>query len=197
MLQSLLDNLPAIDPYLFHGSFYLPISDGFNICLISHNKVLNIESHQLIHLLWKLGRKSALTPAQTSAHILSVQDLFLWLEKKKNIAALSELILQMVMHLHAGSHIKPWRVKMCMQIRAGRKGHKKNKCGQRQSVIFCFAFVTVFCFGQELIRGETEFSLKRKGNENYWIQKGSFWSLRDATKILFGSSSRANVSVAS
>ena len=27
-------------------------------------------------------------------------------------------------------------------------------------------FATVFCFGQELIRGETEVSLKRQGEEN-------------------------------
>ena len=43
------------------------------------------------------------------------------------MAALSELILQMVMCLHVGSHAKPQRVKMHIQTRAGRKGHKKNK----------------------------------------------------------------------
>ena len=59
-------------------------------------------------VLWKLGRKSALTPAQTSAHVLRMQDLFLWLEK--NMVALSELLLQMVAHLHANSHMDgEWR----------------------------------------------------------------------------------------
>ena len=43
------------------------------------------------------------------------------------MAALSKLILQMVTYLHAGSHVKPRRVKMHMQMRAGRKEHKNNK----------------------------------------------------------------------
>ena len=38
----------------------------------------------------------------------------------KNMVALSELILQMVMYLHAGSHVKPRRVKMHRQMRVGR-----------------------------------------------------------------------------
>ena len=58
---------------------------------------------------------------------------------------MSELLLQMVMHLHAGSHVKPRRVKMRMQMRAGRKGHKKKpNVVQRECVILCFAFVTLF-----------------------------------------------------
>ena len=88
-------------------------------------------------------------------------------------------------HLHAGSHVKPRGVKMCMQMGAGRKEHKKTNVGQWQWV-FCFAFATVFCFGQELISREAEFSLKRLGEENYWIWKGSFFSLRDTTTTLFG-----------
>ena len=43
------------------------------------------------------------------------------------MAALSELILQMVAYLHTGSHIKPWRVKMFIQMRVGRKEHKNNE----------------------------------------------------------------------
>ena len=98
------------------------------------------------------------------------------------MAALSELILQMVTYLYTGSHIKPRRVKTHMQMKAGRKGHKKNERGSAMMSFFCFAFATVFCFGQELIRGETEFSF------NYWIWKGSFWPLRDTTTTLFGTS---------
>ena len=88
------------------------------------------------------------------------------------------LLLQMVTYLHTGSNIKPRRVKTHMQMRAGRKGHKKNECRA--------AMMSFFYFGQELIRRETEFSLKRKGEENYRIRKGSFWSLRDMTTTLFG-----------
>ena len=46
----------------------------------------------------------------------------------KNMAAPSELISHVVMYLLAGSQVKPRRVKMGMQMRAGRKGHKNNKC---------------------------------------------------------------------
>ena len=45
----------------------------------------------------------------------------------KHMVTLNELILQLVTYFHAGSHIKPWRVKMRMQMRAGRKEHKNNK----------------------------------------------------------------------
>ena len=45
---------------------------------------------------------------------------------RKNMAALSELLLQMVTHLYASSHVKPQRVKIHMQMRAGRKEHKNN-----------------------------------------------------------------------
>ena len=45
----------------------------------------------------------------------------------KNMAALSELISQMVTYLHTGSHTKSRRVKMCMQMRVGRKEHKNNE----------------------------------------------------------------------
>ena len=50
------------------------------------------------NMKWKLGWKSALTPAQTSVHMLHVQDLFLWLEK--NVAALSKPFI-------ANSHAVP------------------------------------------------------------------------------------------
>ena len=52
------------------------------------------------------------------------------------MAALSELISQMVTYLHAGSHIKPQRVKMHMQMRAGRKEHKNNECCHLVSFAF-------------------------------------------------------------
>ena len=44
----------------------------------------------------------------------------------KNMAAPSELLSQMAMYLHASSHVKPQRVKMRIQMRAGRKEHKNN-----------------------------------------------------------------------
>ena len=53
------------------------------------------------------------------------------------MAALSELKLQMVMYFHAGSHVKSWKVKMCVQMRAGRKEHKNNK--RRHLASFAFA----------------------------------------------------------
>ena len=52
-------------------------------------------------------------------------------------------------------------------MRAGRKGHEKNEHESAKLVILYFAFVMVICFGQELIREEMEFSLKRQGEENY------------------------------
>ena len=55
----------------------------------------------------------------------------------KNMAALSEFISQMVMYLHASSHVKPRKMKMCMQMKAGRKRHKKNE--YNYSVFFAFA----------------------------------------------------------
>ena len=55
----------------------------------------------------------------------------------KNMAALSELILQIVTYFHAGSHIKPWRVKMHLQMREGRKEHKNNE--HRHLVFSAFA----------------------------------------------------------
>ena len=61
----------------------------------------------------------------------------------------------------------------------------------QECVIFlCFAFATVFCFGQELIKGETKFSLKRQSEEN---TEGSFWSLTDMKMILFGTQMTGNI----
>ena len=73
-----------------------------------------------------------------SAHMLCMQDVFLSLEK--NMDALSELLLQIVMHLHAGIHVKPRRAKMHMQMRAGRKDHKNNR--SHHSVFFAPALDT-------------------------------------------------------
>ena len=71
------------------------------------------------------------------------------------MAALSELLLQMVTDLHAGSHVKPRRVKMCMQIKAGRKGHKKNEHGSARAVIFCFTLASLLLW--------TKIDLRRNG----------------------------------
>ena len=131
-------------------------------------------SHAVVKIRKKIGTHPS---ANVSAYVLHARSVSL---TRKNMAALSELLLQMVTYLHASSRVKPRRVKTHMQIRAGWKGHKND-----ERWVFCFAFVTVFCFGQELIRGEMEFSLKRQGEENYWIPKGRFWLLRDAT-TLFG-----------
>ena len=70
------------------------------------------------------------------------------------MAALSELILQMVKYFHASSHIIPWRVKTRMQIRAGRKEHKNNE--RRHLGLFCI------CVVYKLTRGEALISLKRR-----------------------------------
>ena len=53
---------------------------------------------------------------------------------------------------------------MHMQMRAGREGQKNNEHGSLKA----------FCFGQKLVRGEVEVSLKRQEEENCWIQKGGF-----------------------
>ena len=113
------------------------------------------------HSIMKIGKKISTHPsANISTYALCARSVSL--NRKNNMAALSELLLQLVTHLHADSHVKPRRVKMCMQMWAGRKGHKKNEHASAKVVILCF---TVVCFGQELIRGETEFSLKRQGEE--------------------------------
>ena len=84
----------------------------------------------------------------------------------KNMASLSELILQIVTYFHAGSHTKPQRVKMRMQIRTDRKEHKNNERGH--SVTFCI------CIGYKLIRGEVAVSLKRRRRGQLWIWKEVF-----------------------
>ena len=84
--------------------------------------------------------------------MLHMQDLFFW--TGKNMATLSELILQMVTYFHVDSHVKPWKVKMHMQMRAGRKEHKNNECCHSASFFYN-------CIGQELVRKEAAGSLKR------------------------------------
>ena len=75
----------------------------------------------------------------------------------KNIAALSELISQTVTYLHAGSHVKPRRVKTRMKMKAGRKGHKKNEHGPAMMIFF---FLLCFC-DSLLLR--TRIYLRRNG----------------------------------
>ena len=71
--------------------------------------------------------------ANVSANALCARYIFLI---GKNMAALSELILQMVMYFHAGGHVKPWRVKTHMQIKAVRNEHKNNECRHSGSLVF-------------------------------------------------------------
>ena len=59
--------------------------------------------------------------------MLRVQDTFFF--TGKNMAAQSELILQMLMYFPAGSHVKP------LQMRAGRKEHENNE--RRHMALFC------------------------------------------------------------
>ena len=97
----------------------------------------------------KIGMKIAThLSANVSTYALCARFIFL---TGKNIAAFSELISQMVTYLNAGSHIKTWRVKMRMQMRAGRKEHKNIRTSS----------LKVLSFGQELVRGEAAVSLKR------------------------------------
>ena len=84
-----------------------------------------------------------------SANALHARYIFL---TGKIMAALSELLLQMVTYFHAGSHVKPEREDM--QMSAGRKEHKNNECSHSGS--FCIYV------GHKLIRGEVVFSLKRR-----------------------------------
>ena len=104
-----------------------------------------------LYLSVKIGMKIA-THLSANISAYAPRARFFWLEK--NMAALNELISQMVMYLHAGSHIKPWRVKMHMQRRAGIKEHKNNECHHSGSFYFCV--------GQELVWGEAVVSLKRE-----------------------------------
>ena len=76
----------------------------------------------IIYIVVKTGMKIAThLSANVSAYAPCARFIFL---TGKNMAALSEHISQMVMYLHTGSHIKPRRVKMHMQMKAGRKEHK-------------------------------------------------------------------------
>ena len=95
----------------------------------------------------KIRKKIGTHPsASVSLYALHARSVSL---TRKSKAALSELLLLIVTHFHAGSHVKPRRVKMCRQMSAGRKEHKNNRrCHS--------AF-----FGYELIRGKAAGGLKR------------------------------------
>ena len=98
----------------------------------------------------KIGKKIGIHPsANISTYALCARSVSL---TRKNMAALSELLLQMVTHFHAGSHVISRRVKMCRQMRADRNEHKNNR--HRHCVFFCS------CVGHKLIR-EAVVSLKR------------------------------------
>ena len=87
--------------------------------------------------------------ANISAYVPRARYIFL---TGKNMATLSKLILQIVTYFHAGSHVKPRRVKMHMQMRAEKNMKTMNVVTQS---LFCI------CVGHELIRGEVAVSLKR------------------------------------
>ena len=93
----------------------------------------HICDHEISRVCRENRGENHLTSAQTSVHILRVQDMFLI---GKNMDALSELILQMVMYFHAGSHIEPWRVKTRIQMKASRKEHKNNERRHLVSLAF-------------------------------------------------------------
>ena len=110
----------------------------------------------------KIGRKIAThLGANVSAYAPRARFIFDW----KNMATQSELISQMVTYLHIGSHVKPRKVKMRIQMRAGRKEHKNNE--RRHSASFAF----------ELDKNwleEKQRSFWRDEEENYRIGKGGF-----------------------
>ena len=85
------------------------------------------------------------------------------------MAALSKFMPQMVTYLHAGSHIKPRRVKTLMQMRAGRKGHKKNKRRSRRMILKWFLKMRLnekflLCFYNGLLL-QTKIGLRRNGGQ--------------------------------
>ena len=97
--------------------------------------------------------------------MLPVQDLFLWLQK--TWLPWASFLLQMVTHFHASSYIKLRRVKMCMQMRSGRKEHKATDV-----VTLC---VFCSCIGHELIRREAAVSLKRGKRRELTNTKRRCW----------------------
>ena len=106
-------------------------------------------------------------------HICSTCKIYFF-DQKKNMAALPEWAYIANCYISSSQQSRKtgeWRY--TYKLGQGEKDIKRTNVGQWRQV-FCFAFVTVFCFGQELIRGETKFSLKRQGEENYGIRKGSF-----------------------
>ena len=67
------------------------------------------------------------THLNTNIRAYALRARFIFLTEK-NMAAPSNLISKMVMYLHTSSQMKPRRVKICMQMRAGRKEHKNERC---------------------------------------------------------------------
>ena len=117
-----------------------------------------------VHNVVKVGMKIAThLNANVSAYALCARFIFL---TGKNMAALSKLISQMVMYLHASSHVKPQRVKMRMQMRQGRNIKTMNIVTRS---LFCF------CVGQELVWGETAVSLKRRKRRELSNTKSKCW----------------------
>ena len=81
----------------------------------------------------KIGKKISTHPSTiVSAYAPRTRSISL---TRKNMAALSELISQIVTYFHAGTHIKPRRVKMHIQMRADRKEHKNNRCRHSESFL--------------------------------------------------------------
>ena len=80
----------------------------------------------------KIGMKIA---ANVSAYAPHARFISL---TRKNMSALNKLILQMVAYFHAGSNVKPRRVKMCMQMRAGRKELKNQTSSHGVFSLLCW-----------------------------------------------------------
>ena len=78
--------------------------------------------------------------ANVSIYALLARYIFL---TGKNMAALSELILHMVMIFHANSHVKPRRVTTHVQMRAGRKEHKNNECRHSELFFLCLCWIQI------------------------------------------------------
>ena len=109
----------------------------FNLCSKFELQMTALAALKLFRLGWSMShcRENWEENRHSPQHICSMCkiDFFNW----KKHGCLSELISQMVMYLHTSSHIKPWRVKTRMQMRAGRKEHKNHK--RCHSASFTFA----------------------------------------------------------
>ena len=102
---------------------------------------------------------------------------------EKNMTALCEFILQMVMYLHTSSHVKPGRVKIHMQMGAGRKKHKNNELHHLASFsLLCWTRIS-------LRRSGGQFKERKKKRiieyeKEVLASDCGFWQLRDTVATL-------------